>query len=213
MFIKIGGPCGAGKTTITKEIATIAQSRDLPFVRVKGGDILLSLAGVDSYEKLRKIPEATREALRDRMYKIMYEEDRNDPGTIRVRDAHFTLLDEGKFVILPMQEADRSQTHLMVVLSPDPEELLHRRFGDSDRPDRVRDLEFIRREIDFELQVARMHSEELGIPLYVINNNGPASETANFIIEETLKLQTSPEGQLMDLEGRPDIPSYDLPRR
>ena len=109
MFIKVGGPNGSGKTTVTTQLEELGRSFGLSIERVKGGDILLALANVATYDELRRIPEEVRAGLRPEMYRIMYEMDRNDPGTIRVRDAHFTLFDEctSRFVEGELQNGDK----------------------------------------------------------------------------------------------------------
>jgi len=108
MFIKIGGVPGVGKTTVISEIVEKSSQLGLPIVKVKGAEYLLDVLGVSTYEQLRQVPEQERAQARSEMYRRMYEDDRNDPSTIRLRDAHYSLWQDGSgFVNFPLLEEDK----------------------------------------------------------------------------------------------------------
>lgn len=197
MFIKVGGPNGSGKTTITTRLEELGKNMGLRVERVKGGDILLKLAGVNSYDELRQIPEETRAALRPEMYRRMYEVDRNDPLTIRFRDAHFALFDPAlsKFVEAGLQDGDEDQMLMIVVLTPSKDEIISRRLKDKDRIDRSLDPLLIDLEIATELQFARKQAQEIGVRLLELPNcDGRVDETVLEIIREIQIRRVSKEG-------------------
>lgn len=172
MFIRIGGVPGVGKTTVINEIVETSSRLGLPVEKVKGADYLLNILGITSYEDLRKLPEEVRCAARSEMFRRMYEDDRADPQTIRLRDAHFTLVDpkNGETVIFPLMPEDKEQILSMVVLTANPETILSRRIADKDRQDRMICLGSIIREQNTEIKVAQSQSQELGIKLVAIDN-------------------------------------------
>lgn len=199
MFIRIGGVPGVGKSTVIRKITEAAKWCGLPVEKVKGGDYLLRLAGVSSYDELRKLPEDYRASLRPEMYRLMYEEDRNNPGVIRLRDAHFSLIDpeSGKTVLFPVFPEDKEQMLGMVILTADPEVILQRRTLDKDREDRSLDLEVIKREQEIELATATAQAKELGQELAVVDNSMLGLGVYKEIINKAF-----PEGQIAStLEG------------
>lgn len=198
MFIKVGGPNGAGKTTVTTSLERVGQEMGLQIQRVKGGDILLSLAGVSSYPELRKIPEPEMERIRPEMYRIMYEEDAKDPNTLRVRDAHFALYksDTGQFIEEGAQPGDKEQMLLLVVLNPSLNVLLDRRHRQGmERSDRNFDPSIAKMEIQKELEYAGKESADLGVKLIVLPNpDGLVRETSIEIIREIETSKLNKEG-------------------
>ena len=197
MFIKVGGPNGSGKTTVTTQLEELGGSFGLSIERVKGGDILLALANVATYDELRRIPEEVRAGLRPEMYRIMYEMDRNDPGTIRVRDAHFTLFDEctSRFVEGELQNGDKDQMLMMIVLNPSREMLLQRRLIDINRVDRSLEPDHIELEISTELRFARRQARAINVKLLELPNpDGQLEATTLEIINEIRQQMVLKEG-------------------
>ncbi len=173
MFIRIGGIPGVGKSTVISKLLKAGISHNLPIDRIKGGDYLLKLAGVATYEELRKLPEEYRSSLRPEMYRLMYEEDRQSPEIIRLRDAHFSLLDQesGETIIFPVFPEDKLQMVSMVTLTADPTVILQRRLLDHNRPDRYLNLEIIKQEQETEISTAIAQAKEINIPLSIIDNS------------------------------------------
>ncbi len=170
MFIRIGGVCGSGKTTLVSALANIAKDLRLPIQAVKGGDILLQLAGVSTYDELRALPEDIRASLRPEMYRYMYEIDRRTPNILRLRDAHFTLIENEQVVQCPCVAEDRTQMYALVLLTASPETILGRRLCDTNRPDRNLELRHIREELEIEASEAHRQSEATGLPLKIIKS-------------------------------------------
>lgn len=195
MFIRIGGVPGVGKTTVIDALFEASKSHGLPIARVKGGDYLLKLAGVKTYDELRKMPEEYRASLRPEMYRLMYEEDRKSPEIFRLRDAHFTLLDQesGKTVTFPVFPEDKDQMFSMIVLTADPKVIISRRSLDHDRPDRYLDPKTIEQELEIEIDAAMAQAKEIDIPLSVIDNSEEGVAAYKKVIESAF-----PEGQMRD---------------
>lgn len=199
MFIRIGGIPGVGKSSIINTVSELSHDLKLPVERVKGGDYLLRLAGVATYDELRKLPEEYRASLRPDMYRLMYEDDRKDPSIIRLRDAHFSLLEEGqtKIVEFPNQVEDKYQLHNLVLVVADPETILARRKQDIGRSDRSLDIAKIEYEQLIEEEVAKRQASELQMELIIINNSGILNEVCWQLVHRSF-----PEGQLRrTLEG------------
>ncbi len=194
MFIRIGGAPGVGKSTLINKLVEIANKNNLPVKRVKGGDYLLKLAGVSSYDELRKLPEEYRASLRPEMYRLMYEEDRRKPEVVRLRDAHFSLIDPetGKIVIFPVLPEDSGQMLSMVLLRANPEVILARRTQQRDRIDRYFDLETIKKEQEVEIGIASSQAKDLGKELVIVDNS-PEWETS--IYKEIIR-RAFPEGRV-----------------
>lgn len=196
MFILVGGVPGSGKTTITSEIVNAGQKMGLSICRVKGSDLMCQLAGVNNVDELRSLPEEYRSSLRPEMYRLMYKQDKEDPSTIRVRDMHFSLRDgNGIFVPLPVQDADREQLAMMVLLNPKPDLLLDRRMKDSaHRSDRAMCLDDVHKEIRFEMETALNNSRTVGVPICILDNETTPINTANLVLREFVRSRTF-EGQ------------------
>lgn len=189
MFIKIGGVPAAGKTTISKILVDCLRTAGYEAEAVHGAKILADVLGV-SADELRRLPKEVRETARPEMFKRMYEEDRNRPRRIWVRDAHFSLYEPtvGNFTIFPIQEGDQQQMKAMVVLEVPAEIIRERRLLDGrQRQDRVLNPKIIGQEIDRELTVAREQSLALLIPLITIGNYEKAPQEVCADIVQRLK--------------------------
>lgn len=184
MFIRIGGVPGVGKTTIIDKIVEESSRLGFPIVKVKGAKYLMDIFGVLTYEQLRGISEQERALARPEMYRRMYEEDRNDPNTIRLRDAHFTLWQGGSgFTDFPLLVEDREQMLSMVCLTA-PEDAVYERRKRDGRPDRALERGIIREELTRELEIAVEQANCLGINLVQIENVGDISTVCAKVVME-----------------------------
>jgi len=199
MFIKIGGVPAAGKTTISKILVDCLRAAGYEAETVHGAKILADVLGV-TVDELRRLPKETREAARPEMFRRIYEEDRNHPGRIWVRDAHFSLYEPtvGKFTIFPIQEGDKLQMKAMIVLEAPAGIIKERRLSDGkQRQDRVLDPNIIRQEIDRELAVDREQSLALSIPLITIGNYGRTPQEICTDIVQRLKVEVFSDLEIM----------------
>lgn len=202
MFIRIGGVPGVGKTTVINEIVEKSLQLGLPVVRVKGAEYLMDILGVSTYEQLREVPEQERAQARPEMYKRMYENDRNDPNTIRLRDAHFSLWQDGfGFVDFPALEEDKSQMLSMVCLTA-PETTIYERRRNDSRSDRALEIGIIQKELTKELEVAREQANSLGIDLVQIENIGDISEVCVRVVMETMSGFEFQRDLIRELSGK-----------
>ena len=200
MFIRIGGVPGVGKSTLINNLVEVANKNNLPVERVKGGDYLLKLAGVSSYDELRKLPEDYRASLRPEMYRLTYEEDRRKPEIIKLRDAHFSLIDPetSKIVIFPILPEDAEQMVSMVLLTADPEVIMTRRTQQGDRIDRYFDLKTIKKEQAVEIEIASSQAKDLGKELVMVDNS---PEWGASIYKEIVR-RAFPEGRVRSFMKR-----------
>src|SRR3989344_2389004 len=194
MFIRIGGIPGVGKSTIIANMTKIANECGLPIERIKGGDYLLRLAHVSTYEELRALPEEFRASLRPEMYRQMYEDDRKTSGIIKLRDAHYSLVDSetGKVIIFPLLPEDGEQMLSMVLLVASPEVILERRKLEASRNDRYLDLALIRKEQETEKETAISHAASLGRELIIIDN----SESNGMSVYREMIVRAFPDGNM-----------------
>ncbi|MBN1168552.1 AAA family ATPase [Candidatus Woesebacteria bacterium] len=209
-FIRVGGPKGVGKSTIIKEIVGASERLGLPVQKVKGGDHLLDILGVSSYDELRMLPEEVREAARPEMYRRMYEEDRGDPDTIRLRDAHYVMWGKNNDgIVCPTQPEDKEQMLAMVCLTAPLDVIYQRRVFDG-REDRHFDENLIKIEIETELEIARCQSREIGCPLVVIENTGNIQESCASLVRETMGGLPYQQELLREFEVRPIVRESEL---
>jgi adenylate kinase len=186
MFIRIGGVPGVGKTTVINEIVKKSSRLSAPVVKVKGAEYLMDILGISTYEQLRGISEQERAQARPEMYKRMYEEDRNDPSTIRLRDAHFTLWQNGSsFVEFPVLEEDKRQMLSMVCLTAPVATIYERRKVDG-RSDRALEGDIIQKELTRELEVAGRQADLVGINLVQVENIGDIPTVCAKIVRKTM---------------------------
>lgn len=201
MFIRVGGVPGVGKTTVINEIVEKSSRLGLPVVKIKGAKYLMNVLGVSSYEDLRQVPEQDRAQARPEMYRRMYEDDRKDPNTIRLRDAHYSLWQDGSgFVQFPTLEEDREQMLSMVCLTASEDIILERRRNDG-RSDRALDGVVIKRELAKEMEVARKQAESLDINLIQVENVGKISLVCASIVKKTMDGFDFQQELLRELSG------------
>ena len=173
MFIYVGGVPAVGKTSIIKAVEELAYKQGVSIERTVGTDIMCELAGVSTVDELRRLPEKTRREFRPEMNRRIYEQDRLDPLTIRVCDGHFCFLDvKGEeYGERQIQPWDKEQMKAFVLVLANPQTILQRRVGDgTERPDRQRDLEFVKREQRLEVRIATHQAQELAIPMGFLTN-------------------------------------------
>jgi len=181
MFVYIGGVPGVGKTTVVTETEQLARDRGIRMEKIKGTPILCELAGVSTIAELRALPESVRQALRPEMNRRLYEIDRADPEVIRLADGHFVYFDvEGKeYGVRQIQPWDKEQTTAIAVVVASPSSIFDRRLRDaSGRPDRKQDINFLIREQNMEIDIARSQAKKLNIPFCLIRNEGDEIPTA-----------------------------------
>ncbi len=196
MFIYVAGIPGTGKTSVIKGLVERLNDESHKALRIRGLPILCHLAGDISPEEFRKLPDDVRGKYRPEMFRIIYEEDKNDPYTIRILDGHFIYFEvEGKdFSVRNIRNEDYEQMKAIFVVNSTPENILNRRIKDiSERNDRVIDFNYIQEQLELEKNEAIKQAKELGISIDFINNNGDLKETIQEInnkVRERLNLSS-----------------------
>jgi len=194
MFIYVAGIPGTGKTSVIKGLVEKLNNDGNKAESIRGLPILCKLASNISPEEFRKLPDNVREKYRPEMFRIIYEEDRNDPYTIRILDGHFIYFEAvGKnFSVRNIHNEDHEQMKAIFVVNSTPENILGRRTKDiSERNDRVIDFNYIQEQLELEKNEAIKQAKELSISIDFINNNGDLKETIQEIdnkVRERLNL-------------------------
>lgn len=199
MFIYVGGIPATGKTSIIKEAEKLASERKINLKRTIGTDIMCKLAHVRTVDELRRLPEETRRKLRPEMNRLIYEQDRLDPTTIRVCDGHFCFFDiKGeKYGERQVQLEDKQQMKAFVVILADAQTVLRRRMDDkTKRPDRQKDIMSIVKEQLLETMIAKKQARELNIPVkFIINDNKKTIiDCAELLIKDIMQIITWKKG-------------------
>jgi len=191
MLIYIAGIPGVGKTTIINNLIEKLNLTAHKSISVRGLPILCKLAGNISPDEFRKLPDNIREKYRPEMFKTIYNEDLNDPLTIRILDGHFAYYEANsmEYSIRPINKEDYQQMKAIFVITSKPEKILERRNQDNEkRKDRTLSLEHIKEQEEIEIAESIKQAKELKIPLLFISNNSDINNVVNEIYFELIKL-------------------------
>lgn len=191
MFFYIGGVPGVGKSTVINCLKTKAALEKIKVKKMSGAPILCKLAGLKTAKELRRLSEKEREKLRPKMYDIIYNIVRQSSDILWIFDGHFCYFDwNGKeFGTRPIQSWDKELMIGIVVLTAKPETILLRRIADK-RPDRNLNLNFIKREMKMESDIAKLQAKKLRKSLiFITNENGKAEKNAEKILKLIKKLK------------------------
>ena len=191
MMIYIGGIPGVGKTSIINNLILELNKLENKSKMIQGLPVLRKLAGGISSDEFRKLPDEIREKYRPEMWKIIYEEDRQDFDTIRILDGHFIYFESNgiNFSKRKINPEDYIHIKAIFVINSKPEDILKRRQKDiSERFDRSLDMEIIKKQLDLEIKEAISQSKEIGVPIFVIDNNKEIKEISNEIYIEFKKI-------------------------
>ncbi len=181
MFYWLTGIPGVGKTTALHQTLSARDWND-QIIRMKGSDILLELAGIQTLSELSRLDQRRRQQLTERMYSRMLKIDRQFPNRIHIDDGHFTIpLPEGNFrTVLPEDERIIERSKMVILLQASEWEILQRLSTDparyEDRLSRYRHIhpettEAIRRYQRVESQVVSQWCNDHHIPFMVIDNH------------------------------------------
>lgn len=163
--IRIGGVHGVGKTTlIDASLESLRTDRGLLVERIKGSLIMAEILGVHP-DCLPEVPEELRHAAREKMYAEIARK------TSGVRDAHFSVLTAGGEYEFPRSETDAQCVGALAVVTADPF-VISKRRAELGRSHRTTDVEAITAHQAIELDAAMILAQELGVPLYTIDNSG-----------------------------------------
>lgn len=191
MFLYIGGVPGVGKSTVISSLLTKAIQEKIEIEKMTSAPILCELAGLKTTGELRRLSEEKREKLRSKMYDIIHDILRQKPDTLWIFDGHFCYFDWSgkKFGVRPIQSWDRELMIGIIVLTARPETILSRRMADK-RPDRKLSFNFIKKEIEKEIEIAKFQAASLKKPIiFIANENGEAEENAEKILRLIKKLK------------------------
>lgn len=192
MLIYVAGIPGVGKTTVIKSLVEKLNSTGNKALPIGGLPILCKLAGDISPEEFRKLPDSIREQYRPEMFKIIYEEDLNDPKTTRILDGHFAYYEAGgkEYSTRPIQKGDYTQMKAIFVITASSENIIERRKKDNqERTDRTLELEHIIEQEKIENNEALKQASELNIPLVFLSNNSTIDNAVHEIYFELEKLK------------------------
>ncbi len=174
MFFYIGGISGVGKTITIESILQLAHEKCIKLEIAPLKETLCTLAGVETVEEFRLLPESFRSNLHPQAREILYEIDASDFKTIRIYDSHFCSLNqEGKeFIIRSVHREDRKRIKGIAILTANPLFIAMRRI--QDYPKRIDRHQFnisqLSREQDKEIEVAMTQARELGVSCITFDN-------------------------------------------
>jgi len=191
MFLYIGGVPGVGKSTIIKKLKDKLAQEKIKTGVITGAPILRKLAQLKNIEELRQLSEEERKRLRPKMYNIIYSILKKNPNTFWIFDGHFCYFDWNgkKFGIRSIQSWDKKLMTGIIILIAKPKTILLRRIKDK-RPDRKLTLNFIKKELKKESEIAKLQAIKLQKPLiFIANENGEAEKNSEKILQFIKKLR------------------------
>lgn len=195
MLIYIAGIPGVGKSTIINNLINKLNISGYRTISIRGLPILCKLAGGILPEEFRKLPDNIRDKYRPEMFKEIYEEDQNDPKTIRILDGHFAYyeVNSKEYSIRPIQKGDYGQMKAIFVITSETENVLKRRKQDiNERTDRSLDLDYIKEQEGIEEDEAVKQAKELNIPVSFVSNDNGISNAVDKIYSEFKRLSLVP---------------------
>lgn len=108
MFIYVGGVPGVGKTTVVKNAVELAKRYNLSLQEVNEKKLLCQITDVSSPKEYAQLSQEIRAKARRQMVAQLYELDKKDLATIRIRDDHFAApKEDGSYWIRPLEPADK----------------------------------------------------------------------------------------------------------
>lgn len=187
MIIYVGGVSGTGKTLLIKQTLDRLEKEGIKIELTRGLELLCKLVGVKTVEELRFVPEETKAKFRPQMYKQMYKIDRKDITTIRISDGHFCFFDQKTKQYIPRETRpeEKEQILFFLVIVADEKDILERRKRDKIiRPDRSLNIDLIEEEQKLELKTAFKQSNELLVPIEIIENReGKMNDAVNKFVD------------------------------
>jgi adenylate kinase len=187
VFFLLGGVPGVGKTSIIREVVALGYRRGLPIIGMCEKEVLCTLTGTVSPEEYDRLPDEARARARREMVSLFYQEDRERPEFIRVRDDHFTVpREDGSYFIRPVEPGDPVQILAMAVLTAPPKVIAARRARDAAARSGGRsggDCGAISTHQRLEIETACAQAESLGVPCAIVSNDeGQASAAAHQLL-------------------------------
>lgn len=186
MFVYVGGIPGVGKTTVIQKTVELARGNNFSLQSLNEKQILYQITGVKSLEEYAQLPREIRAEARRRIVAHLYEMDKEDPTTLRIRDDHFTAPNEDdSYWVRQLEDTDKIHMLAFVVIVAEPEIILLRRITRNFIPidSNFFKLDAIVQHQKLEIQVASLQAEQLQIPLKILNNEGRVIQTATFLLE------------------------------
>jgi adenylate kinase len=208
MFIKIGGVSGSGKTTVVPLFVSRLEELGYRTERIKGGEIMAASLGLsDPHELDNMHPEEVLKKVRIEAYLQLYQKDRKEIPTIRVRDGHYTVVQRDELGSISINQVDLmpgdfTQMGALFILEPSREIIVARRVLDAiDRIDRnIDDLVLLDDEMRLERQTAEKQAASLGIGLNIFENETDPNQTCYLMCQA---LQENPRFNLEAFRNHP----------
>lgn len=173
------GVRGVGKSTVLKEI----NKKNTNMCFTSGSDILQEMMR-DSYAQFEYLPGYKKYAYRLKIRDILYKKQEDDRNDLLV-DSHLTVYN------LKTGDIDVIFTHMdyefytdIILLDSTPELILAHRQRDTKKK-RIIDLDIIRKELDFERNMAVKISIDHGIRLHEIQMGEDATNNLERILAES----------------------------
>jgi adenylate kinase len=182
----VTGIPGVGKTTVIKELETLAKDHNVKLTTLSFGTVMKEL-----YEKrnrvlhrdeLRRLPVNAQKKMQEKVARVLAKKVRS--GILLVDTHMFIRTRSGLWSGLPKPVLSILKPALLVLLEAIPEDILKRREGD---PTRMRDkvtMYDVMSDLDWARASASSCAVVTGTPIKVIlNESGKQKETAKELFE------------------------------
>ena len=182
----VTGIPGVGKTTVIKELETLAKDRGMSLTTLSFGTVMKELYEKGSTtlhrDELRRRPINTQKKLQEKAARFLTKKVRS--GVLLVDTHMFIRTRSGFWSGLPKPVLSILKPSLLVLLEALPEDIMKRREGD---PTRMRDkvtMYDVMSDLDWARASASSCAVVAGTPIKIIlNESGKQKETAKELFE------------------------------
>lgn len=188
--LMITGVCGAGKTTITREL-----SGRLGLIWGDYADFMLEVMQETNKDKIQYLDWEERRRIYDQVEKLIAAkfDSNNSDDQIYLLENHLTIIQGGEIISFPVADYEKYNMVGLVTVEASPQTVFKRRAEDGNRERLAETVALIRRQQEANRLEAEKIAKYFGIPcLNITNNDGrpPVLEfeswmRSNIRLEET----------------------------
>jgi adenylate kinase len=179
--IIVAGIPGVGKTTILKQLETVAQERKVPLKIVNFGNVMNDLFKKNGKEihrdRMRREDIATQARVQEQAARNIAK----TPGnSALVVDTHmFVRTVDGIWPGTPRKVLEQLQPDMIVLIEAEPEEIAKRRTEDSTRYRDSGSVEDAKADLQWSRYMASVNAVLAGVPIQIVHNkDGQQRQTA-----------------------------------
>lgn len=179
--IIVAGIPGVGKTTILKELETVAQEKKVPLKIVNFGNVMNDLfkkRGTDIHrDRMRRQDIATQARIQEQAARSIA---RTPGNSALVVDTHmFVRTVDGIWPGTPRRVLEQLKPDMIILIEADPEEIAKRRTEDSTRYRDSGTVEEAKSDLRWSRYMASVNAVLAGVPIQIVHNrDGQQRQTA-----------------------------------